>query len=117
MTLRVACLQEPATDYPLGSPDPAADRRANLDALDRAAKVLAAQGVRLLVTPEMYLTGYNIGADAIAALAEPSDGASALAVAEIAKRHRMAIAYGYPQRDGGDVVYTSGQVVDPGRRP
>ena len=112
MTLRVACLQEPATDYPLGSPDPAADRRANLDALDSAAERLAADGARLLVTPEMYTTGYNLGADAVAALAEPSDGPTALAVAEIAKRHRIAVAYGYPERDGDGVVYNAVQLID-----
>jgi 5-aminopentanamidase len=114
MTLRVAILQEPVAEYPLGSPDPAADRRSNLDALDSAARELANRHnrVRLLVVPEMYTTGYNIGAEAVAALAEPADGPTALAVAQIAKRHQLAIAYGYPERDGAGVVYNAVQLVD-----
>ena len=70
MTLRLACFQAPATDHPHGSPDPAADRRANLAALDAAAARAAAAGAQLLVTPEMYLTGYHLGADVVASVAE-----------------------------------------------
>jgi predicted amidohydrolase len=112
MTLRVACAQGPATAYPDGSPDPAADRERNLRALEAHAAAVAAQGARVLVTPELYTTGYNIGADAIAALAEPSDGATAQAVADIARRHRIAVAYGYPERDGDDVVRNAVQLID-----
>jgi nitrilase len=112
MTLRVACIQGPATAYPDGSPDPAADRERNLQALERHAAEVAARGARVLVTPELYATGYNIGADAIAALAEPADGPIALTVAEIARRHRIAIAYGYPERDGDDVVRNAVQLID-----
>ncbi|MBW8805736.1 MAG: carbon-nitrogen hydrolase family protein [Catenulisporales bacterium] len=113
MTLRLACLQAPATDHPDGSPDPAADRDANLAALDAAAARAAADGASLLITPEMYLTGYNIGAEAIAALAEDRFGASAQAVAEIAIRHGVAVLYGYPERDGAGVVYNAVQLFGP----
>lgn len=57
----------------------------------------------------MFLTGYAIGDD-IARLAEPADGDSADTVAEIAERHGLAIAYGYPERDGGR-VYNSVQLI------
>lgn len=83
----------------------------NLAALDEAAGRAAAAGAGLLIAPELYLTGYAIGDD-IARLAEPVDGESAKAVAGIAARHEVGVAYGYPERDG-DVVYNSVQLVGP----
>ncbi|MEU3828629.1 carbon-nitrogen hydrolase [Streptomyces sp. SID486] len=81
----------------------------NLKVLDEAAGRAAASGAGLLAAPEMFLTGYAIGDD-IARLAEPADGDSADAVAEIAARHGLAIVYGYPERDGG-TVYNSAQLI------
>ncbi len=66
----------------------------------RAAGRAVAAGAGLLVTAELFLTGYAIGDD-VAVLAEPADGDSADAVAEIAGRHGLAVAYGYPERAGG----------------
>jgi predicted amidohydrolase len=111
MKLRLACLQAPATDHPDGAPDPVADRRANLAALDDAAGQAAASGARLLITPEMYLTGYNLGADVIAELAEERFGPSSHAVTAIAAKHGIAILYGYPERDGDGVVYNAVQLI------
>ncbi|MEW2265644.1 carbon-nitrogen hydrolase family protein [Streptomyces sp. NPDC047853] len=81
----------------------------NLKVLDEAARRAAAAGSGLLVTAELFLTGYAIG-DAIAALAEPADGDAADAVAEIAGRHNLAVAYGYPERAGAD-VFNSVQLI------
>ncbi|MGW1672898.1 carbon-nitrogen hydrolase family protein [Streptomyces sp. NPDC002324] len=81
----------------------------NLKVLDEAAGRAAAAGAGLVVAPEMFLTGYAIGDD-IARLAEPADGESADAVAEIAGRHGVAITYGYPER-AGDAVFNSAQLV------
>ncbi|MFI7299082.1 carbon-nitrogen hydrolase family protein [Streptomyces sp. NPDC050121] len=81
----------------------------NLRVLDEAAGRAAAAGAGLLVAPELFLTGYAIGDD-IARLAEPADGDSADAVAELAARHGLAIAYGYPERDG-ETVYNAAQLV------
>ncbi|MFF9606434.1 carbon-nitrogen hydrolase family protein [Streptomyces sp. NPDC014684] len=81
----------------------------NLKVLDEAAGRAAAAGAALLAAPEMFLTGYAIGDD-IARLAEPADGDSADAIAEIAGRHGLAIAYGYPERDG-DTVHNSAQLI------
>ncbi|MGA4843175.1 carbon-nitrogen hydrolase family protein [Streptomyces sp. G45] len=82
---------------------------ANLKALDEAAGRAAAAGARLLVTPEMFLTGYAIGAD-VPRLAEPADGEAAGAVADIAVRHGLAIAYAYPERDG-EHVFNAVQLI------
>ncbi|WP_181794271.1 carbon-nitrogen hydrolase family protein [Streptomyces sp. WELS2] len=81
----------------------------NLKVLDEAAGRAAAAGAGLLAAPEMFLTGYAIGDD-IARLAEPADGESADAVAEIATRHGLALVYGYPERDG-DTVFNSAQLI------
>ncbi|WP_215451011.1 carbon-nitrogen hydrolase family protein [Streptomyces sp. ATCC 21386] len=81
----------------------------NLKVLDEAARCAADAGAGLVVTPEMFLTGYAIGDD-IARLAEAADGDSADAVAEIAGRHGVAIVYGYPER-AGETVFNSAQLV------
>ncbi|MGW3288720.1 carbon-nitrogen hydrolase family protein [Streptomyces sp. NPDC001002] len=81
----------------------------NLKVLDEAAGRAAAAGAELLTAPEMFLTGYAIGDD-IGRLAEPADGDSADAIAEITGRHGLAIAYGYPERDG-EAVFNSAQLI------
>ncbi|MFF5976056.1 carbon-nitrogen hydrolase family protein [Streptomyces sp. NPDC012769] len=87
------------------------DVAANLKILDEAAARAADAGARLLLAPELFLTGYAIGPD-LARLAEPSDGPSARAVADIAARHGLAVGYGYPERDTErhGVLYNSAQL-------
>ncbi|HEV3168810.1 MAG TPA: carbon-nitrogen hydrolase family protein [Actinocrinis sp.] len=116
MDIRVACLQGPHTYYPHGSPDPVADRAANLALLERTAAQAAAGDARLLITAEMFLTGYHLGSATTSAMAEPADGPSAADIADIARRHGIAILYGYPERaDGG--VYNAAQLIgQDGRR-
>lgn len=82
---------------------------ANLAAIDRAAAAAARAGAAVLLTPEMSATGYNIG-DRVAALAEPADGPLFQQVAATARRHGVAIVYGYPERADG-AVYNSVQAV------
>ncbi|HEU5334142.1 MAG TPA: carbon-nitrogen hydrolase family protein [Actinocrinis sp.] len=116
MDIRLACLQGPHTHYPDGSPDPSADRAANLALLERTAAEAAAGGAHLLITSEMFTTGYNLGPATTAALAEPAGGPSAAGVARIAREHRISIVYGYPER-AGDRVYNAVQLIDrAGRR-
>ncbi|MFD7326661.1 carbon-nitrogen hydrolase family protein [Streptomyces sp. NPDC059875] len=88
------------------------DVAANLKILDEAAARAAAAGAGLLLAPELFLTGYAIGAD-MARLAEPSDGPSAQAVAAVAARHGLAVAYGYPERDTErhGVLYNAAQLI------
>ncbi|MEE1939000.1 carbon-nitrogen hydrolase family protein [Streptomyces sp. TRM 70361] len=101
--LRTALLQGPG-----GAPGSTAQA---LAALDRAAGRAADAGARLLVAAELYLTGYCIGGR-VAELAEPADGPGAEAVARIAVRRGLAVAYGYPERDGRG-LYNSAQLVGP----
>ncbi|NGO71839.1 nitrilase-related carbon-nitrogen hydrolase [Streptomyces boncukensis] len=80
-------------------------------ALDDAARRAAARGARLLVTPELSLTGYALG-DQVSAHAEPADGPSARALARIAATHGIALAYGYPERDGA-AVHNAAALIGP----
>ena len=66
---------------------------ANLQRLSKLAVDAAGLGAGLLVCPEMFLTGYAIGPEAVRRLAEPVDGPSAARAAAIARagRHRLAL--------------------------
>jgi predicted amidohydrolase len=79
--------------------------------LDTTAALACAQGAQLLVCPEMSLTGYQIGAVSVAALAEPADGALAQAVATIAQHHGIAIVYGYPEQQAQGRPYNAVQFI------
>ncbi|MEV6081136.1 carbon-nitrogen hydrolase family protein [Streptomyces sp. NPDC052069] len=87
----------------------------NLKVLDEAAGRAAAAGARLLTGPEMFLTGYAIG-DAVPRLAEPADGPGAQAVADIARRHGLAVLYGYPER-AGELIFNAAQLIGPDGTP
>ncbi|MER5782755.1 carbon-nitrogen hydrolase family protein [Streptomyces mobaraensis] len=105
--LRIALFQGPC-----GVPS---STDAALGALDAAARRAAESGARLLLTNELYLTGYALG-DLVPDRAEPADGPGAEAVAAIAARHGLAIGYGYPERDGA-AVYNALQLMGPQGTP
>lgn len=105
-TLRIALDQ---------SAGPSRDPDKALESLDRSAAAAAARGAHLLVTPEMSLTGYNIGEER-SALAEPADGPLAGSVARIAARQGIAILHGYPEREG-EAVYNTAQLTDAAGNP
>ncbi|WP_328297570.1 carbon-nitrogen hydrolase family protein [Streptomyces sp. NBC_00435] len=88
------------------------DTADNLKALEEAAARAAQAGAGLLVTSEMFLTGYALEVEDITRLAEPADGMSARAIGEIARRHAVAVLYGYPERDG-ETVYNAAQLIGP----
>lgn len=100
--MKIALLQGPAAP---GSVDD------NLGVLAARASEAAALGARLIVCPEMFLTGYDIGADALHRLAEPADGPSARRAAAIAVRHGIALLYGYPERER-ETVWNSAVLLD-----
>jgi len=87
----------------------------NLARLRRAAGEAAGEGADLLVLPELWLTGYNLG-DAVFELAEPADGPSAAAVAEIAAAAGIAVLYGYPEREGARIFNAALLIGRDGRR-
>lgn len=105
--MRVAVFQGPLE---AGEPD------RTLARLDQAAGEAAGRGARLLVCPEMFLTGYHIGPEAVRRLAEPADGPSARRAAAIARNHRIALCYGYPEAGADGRVYNAALLLDRGGR-
>ncbi|MEU3626054.1 carbon-nitrogen hydrolase [Amycolatopsis coloradensis] len=75
---------------------------------------VAASDADLVVAAEMITTGYHIGARSHA-LAEPADGPTAARMSALATETGVALAYGYPERDGAH-VYNSVQLIGPGGR-
>jgi predicted amidohydrolase len=77
------------------------DVAGNLRRLDAICASAAAQQVEVLVTPEMFTSGYAITLAGVLRLAEDAGGPTEAAVAQIARRHHLAIVYGHPERAPG----------------
>ncbi|MFI9722255.1 carbon-nitrogen hydrolase family protein [Streptomyces sp. NPDC052396] len=105
--LRIALFQGPS-----GVPSSTAE---SLHALENAARRAASGGARLLLTNELYLTGYALGAE-VRDRAEAADGPSARAVSRIAAEHGLAICYGYPEREG-ERLFNSSALTGPSGEP
>ncbi|MBC3206775.1 carbon-nitrogen hydrolase family protein [Pseudomonas sp. SWRI111] len=86
------------------------DPVANLHRLHQVA--MEAKGADLLVLPEMFMTGYNIGAEAVSTLAEVYNGEWAQQIGRIAKAAGLAIVYGYPERTADGQIYNAVQLID-----
>ena len=78
------------------------DVAGNLRRLAGACELAAARQVEVLVTPEMFTSGYGITPAGVLRLAEDAGGPTEAAVAQIARRHGLAIVYGHPERAPGD---------------
>lgn len=98
MKLQIACLQA------AGQPG---NVEANVDGLDRAAKAAASRGADLLITPELYITGYDIG-DQILDLSKRQ---LADMVAAVAAKWDIALIVGLPESDQGK-LYNSAIFFD-----
>ncbi len=70
--------------------------------LEKLAAALAGKDLDLIVCPELFLSGYNVG-DALPELALAADSHLLEQVAKIAHTHETAIVYGYPERDGNSI--------------
>lgn len=89
------------------------DVAGNLRRLDEACASAAARQAEVLVTPEMFTSGYGITPDEAARLAEDAGGPTEAAVAAIARRHGLAIVYGHPERAAGGRAYNAATLVGP----
>jgi 5-aminopentanamidase len=85
---------------------------APLERLARLDEALAERdgAVDLLICPELFLSGYNVG-ERIRQLAEPRDGPFSRAASALARKRRTAILYGYPER-AGSVMYNAALCID-----
>lgn len=93
-------------------PAPGDGAQPGLRALDAALAQAAALGAHWLVTPEMALTGYAIGADRARALAQAADGPLAEAVARLTQRHGVGVVYGFAEHNGDARPFNSVQAID-----
>ncbi len=84
---------------------------ARLDWLRATLERRAAPQADLLLLPELFATGYNIG-DAVAARAEPVDGPIFAAMAGMARRFGIALHYGFAEREA-DLVFNASVCVAP----
>jgi predicted amidohydrolase len=87
------------------------DVDANLRRLDEACASAAAQRAEVLVTPEMFTSGYGLTPGEVSRLAEDPGGPTETAVAQIARRHRLAVAYGHPERAPEGRAYNTATLV------
>jgi len=94
---------------------PAGELAGALELIRRRALAAEAAQAGLLIFPEMFLTGYNIGDD-VFTLAEPADGPSAAAVEAIGRETGISILYGYPERFGNR-FFNSALLIHPTRGP
>jgi predicted amidohydrolase len=86
---------------------------AGLTPVERLAKLettLATTDLDLVVCPELFMSGYNVG-DALTTLAEPIDGSYTSGMIKLATNTRTAIVFGYPEL-AGTHIYNSALCVD-----
>lgn len=102
----VACLQMQPTP---------AKPQANLAQIASAARAAAAAGARLLVTPEMSVTGYAIWDD-IPKLAQGRDGEYITALLSCVEDTGIAIVAGFPERIHEDIYNTSVFITPDGQK-
>ena len=88
----------------------AGDKDTQREALRSAAVRSGQSGADLLITPELFMAGYNIGEQA-RDLAEARDGPFLKDVSAIARNNRIAILCGYAERCD-QVLYNSAALID-----
>jgi predicted amidohydrolase len=93
------------------SPAELATPHARLEWLRSALPKVSAKQTDLLLLPELFATGYNIG-DQIAARAERANGPTAQTIAALAKAHGVAIHYGFAETDGAN-IFNAAQCFGP----
>jgi predicted amidohydrolase len=89
-SLRLAVYQYSARDETPGQ------RLQRLDAVLRSADDASFD---LVVCPEPFVSGYNVGSK-LRELSQPPDGSFARTAVEIARTHKTALVYGYPEVHG-----------------
>jgi predicted amidohydrolase len=88
------------------------DKKANLQKFDDRMETAAKMGARLVVFPELALTGYACG-DSFFDVAEKVPGRSTTHICETAKRLHLHVVWGMPERGLAGVIYNSAVLVGP----
>lgn len=98
--MRLALYQGPGVS---GRPDE------NREIMRRIAVESAARGSALVIFPELFASGYNLG-DKLFDLAEAADGATAKALTSAAREAGIAILAGYPEREA-EKIYNAAMLI------
>lgn len=81
--------------------------QSRIDWLKSTIDALGEHSLDLLVLPELYLTGYNIG-DRVQQWAEKRDGMFSRQIAELSQSNQLAIQFGYVEQDGNQIFNSAG---------
>ncbi|QRI61784.1 carbon-nitrogen hydrolase family protein (plasmid) [Shinella sp. PSBB067] len=100
--MRIAALQMHAI---------AGDGEANLQRIAAAAVDAASAGAKLLIVPELAVTGYGAGEDALTRLASPATGDVPARLSAIARDNKLAIVAGFAEQEG-TLIYNSALFTD-----
>ena len=89
----------------------------NLGRMKEQIRRASAAGAELIIFPELFLTGYQLGPQAMMGVAEERNGPSFQELAAAAREANIAVIYGYPEVDrsaGSEdlVYYNSAQLID-----
>lgn len=91
------------------------DVPSNISKMKEQIRKASSMGAELVIFPEMFLTGYELGAAGVKRLAEERSGPSFQELSAAAKEVNIAVVYGYPELDlssGSAVYYNSAQLID-----
>ncbi|HKT74828.1 MAG TPA: nitrilase-related carbon-nitrogen hydrolase [Steroidobacteraceae bacterium] len=88
--------------------NPVANRAATLVRCEEAARA----GAKLIVLPELIVSGYCLDADLLRSAAEPRGGATLEHWSAVARRHQVFIIGGFCERDG-EFLFNSAMLVGP----
>ncbi len=83
--------------------------------LNKLTYALAQTGCDLMVCPELFLSGYNVG-DAVAHIAKTENQSFIEQASDLAKSTNTALVFGYPELDGGE-LYNSALFMDASGQP
>lgn len=86
---------------------------ARLDWLRANLPSIASEGADLLLLPELFACGYNIG-DAVTARAEKLDGPTQATISSLARQYGIAICYGFAERSGNALFNAAVTLSDSG---
>lgn len=87
------------------------DTAAALQRLETTAAQSAANGCQLLLVPECSITGYNQSLETMQQAAISADGDTAQSIADICRRHNIAVSYGFAEK-ADENYYNCVQIID-----
>lgn len=88
------------------------NKEANIKHAEDIIKEASEKGSEIILFPEMFTTGYLIKPK-IDELAEPADGYTSRKFSELAKKFKIAIIFGFPEKDEkSGIIYNSACFID-----